>query len=97
MKRGMMTMRACKIRRFAFLFLSAGFLCAAAAQASFPDPIPSSTEVIVEDHQTLWDIAAQHVGDDTDIRRYVYDLQQINHISDPGMLHPGQIIRIPRP
>lgn len=90
-------MRNRSIKRLAFLFLSAVFLCAAVSQAAFPEKRTDCMEVVVEEHQTLWDIASAHTDEETDIRQYIYDIRQLNHISDPGHLQPGQIIRIPRP
>lgn len=90
-------MKSRKVRRFATLFLSAGFLCAAVVQAARPQEPEEVMEVTVEAHQTLWDIAAAHTGDDRDIRRAIYDIQRLNQISNPGAIQPGQIIRIPNP
>ena len=50
----------------------------------------------VEPEDTLWTIAARTVGDQQDIRRYIYDVQKINGIQDPGALQAGQVIRLPR-
>lgn len=89
-------MRNRSVKRFAFLFLSAVFLCAAVSQAAFPEKKTDFVDVVVEEHQTLWDIASAHTDEETDIRQYIYDIRQLNHISDPGHLQPGQVIRIPK-
>jgi LysM repeat protein len=53
------------------------------------------TTVTVENNDTLWTIAGNHVSDDVDIRAYIYEVQQLNHIEDPGHLVPGQTIKLP--
>lgn len=58
-------------------------------------PAPTYTEIMIEDHETLWDIAAKHVSDRMDIRVYIDQIQKENHITDPGSLIPGQILRLP--
>lgn len=63
--------------------------------AAVPEVPETYREVTVEAHDTLWSIAARQIGDDQDIRPYVYRLQEINHISNPGDLHAGQVIRVP--
>ncbi len=52
--------------------------------------------VNVQPGDTLWSIASRNVSEETDIRAYVFELQEINHISNPGTITPGQSILIPR-
>ncbi len=52
--------------------------------------------VNVQPGDTLWSIASRNVSEETDIRAYVFELQEINHISNPGIITPGQSILIPR-
>lgn len=78
------------------IFFSALFLCYWGIQAAAPSPVSSYREVRVEPEDTLWTIAARTVGDQQDIRRYIYDVQKINGIQDPGTLQAGQVIRLPR-
>ncbi|MDY6084272.1 MAG: LysM peptidoglycan-binding domain-containing protein [Dialister sp.] len=58
-------------------------------------PASAYTEVMIEDNETLWDVAARKVGNDTDIRAYIYQIQKENHITDPASIIPGQVIRLP--
>lgn len=51
--------------------------------------------VTVEENDTLWDIAARRVDNTKDIRQVVYDIEQFNHITNPGQLEPGMKIKIP--
>lgn len=88
-------MRTHTIGRLLILCLLGIFLFQAAVQASFSESMPAQQEVRVEAHQTLWDIAAMHVNDDTDIRSYIYAIKQLNHISDAGQLQTGQILKLP--
>ncbi len=88
-------MNLCIIKSYLFLFLTAGFLCAAASSVTLPDREPALLEITLEQHQTLWDIASKHAGDGQDIRKYIYEIRQLNGISDPAGLQPGQVIRLP--
>ena len=47
----------------------------------------------VKSGDTLWDISAQHVGSDEDIREYMYNLKGIND-SDLSNLKAGQVITL---
>ncbi len=51
--------------------------------------------VTVQENDTLWDIAAQKVDDRVDIRKYIYEVQQLNHIDEPGTLTPGKRLKLP--
>lgn len=72
-------------------------LCYLGIQAAAPSQAASYQEVRVEPNDTLWTIAARTAGNQQDIRHYIYDIQQINGIQDPGTLQAGQVIRLPRP
>jgi len=50
--------------------------------------------VTVKPGDTLWDIAAEHVQPNTDIRTFVHELEELNSI-DGGCLIAGQEIIIP--
>lgn len=54
-------------------------------------------EVIVQENQTVWDIAAENVSDDTDIRDYMGDIIEDNHLSKSDAdIYPGQrlVVRV---
>lgn len=85
------------MRRFILPFLVISFLFAAAVSAAIPRAEPRVLNVVVQDNETLWDIAARHTDSTIDVRKTIYDIQQLNHITDPGDIQPGQIIRIPVP
>lgn len=52
----------------------------------------TTVEVSVGD--TIWDIAKEHLTDQSDLRQTVYQIMTINNIS-AGDLQPGQILKIP--
>lgn len=52
------------------------------------------TEVQVASGDTLWSIANTYKGNDTDTRKAVYEICQINEI-DASDLHPGMMLSIP--
>lgn len=49
---------------------------------------------IVEEGETLWDIAAEISGDDQDIRKVIYDIAKLNNIAPDADLKVGQKIVI---
>lgn len=53
-------------------------------------------EVMVEENQTLWDIAIYNIDSSKDVRKYIYEVQKLNGINDPGELIPGRIIKLPK-
>lgn len=42
--------------------------------------------------ETLWDICAEIATDKEDLQKLVYQAMQDNHISDPTVLQPGQLV-----
>lgn len=48
--------------------------------------------IIVRQGDTLWTIAQAHRGD-TEIRKYIYNLQKLNNIS--STIYPGQELLLP--
>lgn len=42
--------------------------------------------------ETLWDICQEIATDREDLQKLVYQAMQDNHISDPTVLQPGQLV-----
>lgn len=51
-------------------------------------------EVVVRNGDTLWQIAAQHRGADTDTRRMIDRIRDINDLSS-AVVKPGQVLKVP--
>ncbi len=51
--------------------------------------------VVVEQNDTLWDIAARKVNNQVDIREYIYRVEKLNHLENPGNLQPGKRLKLP--
>mgnify|MGYP006288932397 FL=1 len=51
-------------------------------------------DIQIKDGQTLWEIAESEFGKDIDIRKYVYQIKQINNLKNSN-IQPGQVIKIP--
>lgn len=83
------------MRRLILPFMAVLFLFAAAVNAAIPKNGPEVLDVVVEENETLWEIASRHTDSTVDIRKTIYDIQQLNHITNPGDIQPGQIIKIP--
>ena len=64
------------MKKFLVPFIAAGFLCAAAVQAAIPEPPEKVIEVTVSEHETLWDIAAAHTDNETDVRKTIYTIKR---------------------
>lgn len=48
----------------------------------------------VKEHDRLWNISKEHLGSySMDIREYVYEIKQLNKITDE--IYPGDILEIP--
>ena len=61
------------------------------------DVFNDETEIIeyhkeVAAGETLWDICREIATDREDLNRLVYQAMQDNHISDPTVLQPGQLV-----
>lgn len=61
------------------------------------DVFDDKTEIIeyhkeVAQGETLWDICAEIATSKEDLNRLVYQAMQDNHISDPTVLQPGQLV-----
>ena len=77
------------------LFISAILFCGWGVRASVMAGETLYETVTVEAHDTLWDIAAKKVDDTVDIREYMYEVKELNHLQDAGALHPGQKLKLP--
>ena len=51
-------------------------------------------DIEIKNGQTLWQIAESEFGSNSDIRKYVYQIKQINNLKNSN-LTPGQIIKVP--
>ena len=61
------------------------------------DVFDDKTEIIeyhkeVTQGETLWDICREIATDREDLQKLVYQAMQDNHISDPTVLQPGQLV-----
>lgn len=83
------------MKRFFFSFLSLSFLFVLAVQAAIPEAPVKFEKVTVQEGETLWEIAARYSDDTIDIRNYIDEIEQLNHITSAGSLQPGQILKIP--
>ena len=52
-------------------------------------------EVTVQEGDTLWDIAARSTGSSVDIREVVFEVKELNNISNSGALTPGTKLKVP--
>ena len=83
-------------RRFAVAFaiaVAVGAASAAAAAASAP-PQPGP-EVVVAPGETLWALALRDAPAGEGPRRWVFEVERINHLDGPEVV-AGQEIRLPR-
>lgn len=51
-------------------------------------------DIEIKNGQTLWQIVESEFGSDINIRKYVYQIKQINNLEN-SKLTPGQVIKIP--
>lgn len=83
------------MKRFILFFLSISFLFVLAVQAAIPDTPVKIEAVTVQEGETLWDIASRYSDDTIDVREYIDEIQQMNHITNAGSLQPGQVLHLP--
>ena len=50
-------------------------------------------EYVVSTGETLWSIASENKKAGQDIRRYIYELREINNMND-CLIYPNQVIKI---
>lgn len=51
--------------------------------------------VYVNQGETVWSIAAKHIGDNEDIRSLVSAIKQLNKMDNDVQIYPGQALKIP--
>jgi len=51
-------------------------------------------QIVVMEGDTLWGIAQKNMDDDSDIRDYIYQIQELNAM-DGANLIPGETIMVP--
>lgn len=83
------------MKKIISVFIASVILCGWGVNASVLKDDDSYKSVVVQENDTLWDIAARETSDRVDVRKYVYTVQKLNHITDPGNLVPGQRINLP--
>ncbi|UMZ73539.1 LysM peptidoglycan-binding domain-containing protein [Natranaerofaba carboxydovora] len=60
-----------------------------------PDESEANETTIVQDGDTLWNIAKEYNENDTDLRKFVYKIRELNNLDD-AMLYPGKELKIPK-
>ena len=83
------------MRKITYLFIALVLLCGWGVNASVMGDSVQYETVVVDENDTLWDIAARRVDNTKDIREYIYHIEQFNHITNPGKLEPGMKIKVP--
>lgn len=58
------------------------------------DPVYLNQTVIVDEGDTLWSIATEHLGHKEDIREVVFRICETNKIADSN-IYPGQVLQVP--
>jgi LysM repeat protein len=56
--------------------------------------IPEYAQVQIVAGDTLWDIASRYIQEGNDIRKFVYEICELNKITADS-IHPGQSILVP--
>lgn len=72
------------------VFAVIGILCARPAISS-QEPVAYT----VRKGDTLWTICRSFYGDNQDVRKMIWQVQQLNNIEDPGELQPGMELWLP--
>lgn len=56
---------------------------------------PKTTAHIVEENETLWDIASANTDDNTDVRLVINQIIKMNKLAPNAAISPGQRLIIP--
>ena len=83
------------MKKMTLAFITTVFLCGWGVNASVVSEQDAFKDVIVKENDTLWEIASGEIDNHKDVRIYIYQIKQINQITDSGNLVPGQVLRIP--
>ena len=83
------------MRKMILAFITTVFLCGWGVNASVVSEQDAFKDVIVKEDDTLWEIASREIDNHKDVRIYIYQIKQINQITDSGNLVPGQVLHIP--
>ncbi len=76
------------------LALSLTLSLATASEASSSDLQGEPIEVVVASGDTVWSIASQYGVEGVDTRRVVYEIEQMNGLTDYS-IQPGQVLIVP--
>lgn len=83
------------MRKAVMILIAAILLCGWNVNADSMAGEETYEIVTVQDNDTLWDIAAKKVDDRMDVRKYIYEVQQLNHLGDACTLTPGSKLKLP--
>jgi len=64
------------------------------AHAGTDAGVYSGHQYVVNSGDTLWSIAGNAYGADTDLRRAVYKIREVNHL-DESVVSPGEQLTLP--
>ncbi|MEL7566472.1 MAG: LysM peptidoglycan-binding domain-containing protein [Dehalobacterium sp.] len=76
------------------IYLTIG-LKATAANFTEENGNPAYIEVIVKSGDSLWELTEKHYNGNSDIRKVIYQIKEINNLSNANIVS-GQIIKIPQ-
>lgn len=85
------------MKKILYILVCTMLLCGLGVNASVIEGNTSYEVLTVEENDTLWDIAAKRIDNTKDIREYIYDIEQFNHIASAGDIYPGMKLKIPQP
>lgn len=87
------------VRFFIFILITvffitfAGFSLLSAGQAEASAPVRYA-KVVIQENDTLWNIASSYNPEQSDIRELVHEIYDFNNI-DANNLQPGDIVYVP--